>query len=181
MLAASFSRASSSRLMRVATFSSIWVRLRSSSWFSRRRPVLSWRRASTSVVMAATLAVRVLMVSAGVSASGAGALGTLPITAASSEPWEQDFRPTKTSISSTAPARTGRSRLLVATATGCDTQSEAAKGRVEIRYRAVVSDSSPLGSSRLCWKAAVSQSPRRVRGSRVRAWSVRLLSFTAVR
>ena len=55
---------------RVVTLFSIWVRLASSSLFSLRSCVLSWRSALTSAVIAATLAVRVLMVSAGVSASG---------------------------------------------------------------------------------------------------------------
>jgi hypothetical protein len=78
--------------MRVVTLSSIWWRFASRSRFALRSCSLSLRRAWTSAVMAATFAVSVLMVSAGLSASGAGAWGTVSMTSASFGSPLQDFR-----------------------------------------------------------------------------------------
>ena len=63
--------------------------------------------------MALTLAVSVLMVSAGVSASGFGACGTASNSCGCSSFGEKDFTETSTAISTTEPARSGNKRLLV--------------------------------------------------------------------
>ena len=154
------------RVTRVATFSSICARLPRSCWFSMRSVALSWRKASTSAVIAATFAVSVLMVSAGVSASGSGACGTELMTTCLSFSFEQDLKVTNTSMSTTTLAMMGNRRLLVALAMDLS-YCDASKGRADIRYTAVVSASSPAGRRRLCWNVAVSQEPRRLRGSRI--------------
>ena len=115
--------------------------------------------------MAATFAVSVLMVSAGVSASGAGDYGHavqhdfVAVLARAS-----DLSVTKASISTTTPPRMGNSRLEVAAAM-VGYLSDGANGRSETRYTTVRSASLPAACSRLCWNAAVSQLT--AQGSRV--------------
>ena len=137
---------------RDSTLFSICLRSLIRSRFSCFSAVLSFRSALSSDVMALTLAVKVLIVSAGVSASGLGACGTASNSCGCAASGEQDLMATIAVRSSTEPARRGNKRLLVT----IDMlpvpphQRATSKGRSEIRYTAEVSASPPEGSRRLC-------------------------------